>query len=288
MRSAERLDDRILRSILSTITDVKKRVAGEIASAGSDWNQRRLGDLVGRLNRTGADMARDLSKSMAAHGHDKYTLGAKAVDAILREFSGGTDTIRRGYDLAQLSVLSEYSADLLTKLSAEQIGSVSSALRLGMIGGRSPTDIIRDIGVRLIDEDGEPAPGIWGDTLRRAEVVYRTEGNRVLSIAQQVRMRQHDEEWPGLKKTWLHSLKPPGRARPSHVRAERDYGPGGRPGPIPQGDEFVLHVGIDESSKSFPPGEYPCMFPRDPALPAAASILCGCAVAPWRDGWEDL
>ena len=272
MRAAERLDRRTLKGILQLVRDVKADVTARIAS--SDWERSRIESLLNRLRVTGEDLSRDLTRKMGAHAGTTYDIGGKVIDVVLRDFGGPDENLVRPLDRVQLAVLDKYSASLLTQLSNDAIDNVSNTIRLGMISGENPQDIIRKIGTGLVDSDGNPAPGVWGDVVRRAEVTYRTEGGRAYSVANQVRMAQHDAVRPGLKKRWLHSLKPAGRARPSHVRAEEDYSPGGDPGPIPQGEPFVLHVGADESSKSFPPGEYECMFPRDPSLPAAASILC--------------
>ena len=283
IRKAERLDDRTLRGLFSTLDQARKEVLAQVVS--SDWGLAHFRTLQARIERAMSELSTELRRDLGRYQDQKWGDGSKLTDELLAKYGGEAERLHIPLDRRGLAVLKDFSADLIVQVPTETIADVSTRLRLGMLAGKSSHETIREIGRALVDEEGNPAPGVWGDVLTRAEVVYRTEANRVYSVATEARMRQHDEKRPGLRKLWMHSGRPAGRA--SHIQAGEDYAPGGDPGPIPVDELFTLHVGSDESSGSLPAGEYKCSYPRDPRLPAGLSVGCGCATAPWREAWGE-
>lgn len=283
---AQRLDDRTLRGMLQTLEQARQEVALSIADAPTDWTMDHFQRLEARIVETMRRVNQQLQAEMAATANEKWDKGTIDVDRFLSQFGDEESFVPGSLDLTELGLLKGFSADMIQQVPQSTIDKVSTAIKTGILGGKSPHEVIQDIGTALVDEHGNPAPNIWGDTAKRAEVVYRTEANRVYTAATQARQLDHNKRRPGLKKVWMHSGKLPGRA--SHRAAERRYGPAGEPGPIPVDEPFILVVKASEATRRRAPGEYEAMYPRDPRLPPELSILCGCTQAPWRDEWEEL
>lgn len=277
---AARLDAAERRELLRLIDRTRKEVLAQVAD--TDWKRANLGAQRQRLETLAEELARDLRLSLASAQDARWGEALDIADGTLAAMAG--ERVRQPLNPRTLAALRNFSADLIVEVADRVRQRAGAAIAAGVLGQKPSTEIIAEIGRSLTNADGTPAPGIWGDVATRAEVVYRTETNRVMAVATQARYEQANEQTPGLKKRWLHSggaINP----RRSHLEAERDYRPGGDPGPIPVGDMFELHVGPGEAKRGLRVGTYRCMYPRDPRLPAGHAVLCSCAMAPWREEW---
>jgi len=158
-------------------------------------------------------------------------------------------------DDAALLAMTDYSADLVTKVSADLKQFINNQVFLGTQGGTPLSKIVQNIGTR-IDK------GVFKSARARAEAIARTEINRVLSTAQEIRNQQVAEIAPETKKYWLTAND--NRVRPTHIKvgAATDPAKGGKP------------IGINES---FSVGGYSASGPHDPNLPASEVVQCRCS-----------
>jgi hypothetical protein len=160
-----------------------------------------------------------------------------------------------------LEVLVDYSADLISNLGDEARRKINGILAQAALGTVGPFEAMQRIAGNL------PEPSVFRTLGSRAEAIYRTETNRVFSIAAQARMNEMGERLPRMKKRWLAVLD--ARTRATHIAAS---------GQVVAFDGF------------FSVGGQSCQFPRDPTLSAKESVNCRCHSVPVLDDevMEDL
>ena len=171
-----------------------------------------------------------------------WQLGINGVDDVLA--AAEVDAMVPLLSDAQLLVLRDFSADLVTGLTRDTLGKVNNAVSLGVVGQRSPYETMREVD-RILGI--EKVKGVTA----RAEKIARTEVGRAQSIARQLRMEQIAQRVPELRKQWHTGINP----REAHARAD---------GQIRQVDE------------PFDIDGYEAMEPRDPGLPAEQVVNCNC------------
>jgi hypothetical protein len=272
IRRGERLTDAELRHLFKLVDATRKEVRQILINAPTDWQLVHYDTLQQRIEGLMAEMSQELGMQMRDLGGKRWDEGVELTDEMLSTFGRERELLGVPLDRTALSTLSDFSADLITDVPAKTIRNIDTALQLGIMGNKTPYEVMQDIGTRLVDESGKPAPGVWGDVMYRAEVIERTEGGRIHSVAQHSRGEQWNEERPGLKKTWKHGGAGVKQPRPEHVRAGIDYAPGGTPGPIPWDEPFI--VGGEEM-----------MHPRAAGASGENTINCHCTHGPYRDEW---
>ena len=283
LKRAARLDRRELRGILEMLNKARREVVDTVAT--TDWKGAQREVAKRRIEAAMADLAKALGLDIRKYQDRKWRTGATDTDALLERFGGLAERIGQPLSTERLRALKALGLEQVVDVTERSRQKAATIMRLGALADKSPHEVIQELGRSIVGKNGAPSAGIWGDVITRAEVIYRTEGNRVYSTATQARMEQHERVRPGLLKTWMHSLNDPGR--PSHIRAADDYAPGGDPGPIPVAEPFILRVQSDEAKSGLPAGEYRAMYPRDPSLPAGLSVSCGCVSSPYRNEWGD-
>jgi len=176
--------------------------------------------------------SQDLAWGLGIDGVDKVLTAAEitAIAPILSD--------------AQLIILRDFSADLVSGLTADTLAKINNAVSLGVVGARSPYETMKDIDRTL---GIEKVKGVTA----RAEKIARTEVGRAQSVARQARMEQMAERVPDLKKQWITGINP----RETHARMD---------GQVRWvNDPYILNG-------------YRPMEPRDPSLPAKEVVNCNC------------
>jgi len=241
------------------IRDLRDEVRGAIVNAeGFELvHLRRIRD---ELDAAGARLANRFNASMAVHQDKTWDLGKDMVDQGF--IAAKIDVSLPMLSDNQLIAVKDYTADLITKMSAQTIEDISGHLRRGIIAGDNPYKTMKRIEDVLLKKD---KGAFW-----RAERIVRTEQGRVFNIANDERMEQAREVLPDLRKQWLTAGDE--NVRPDHVKAGSDYSPGGRIGPIPVDEDYIV-------------GGFPLAYPGDPAGVPSQTINCRCTSVPWRDAW---
>lgn len=209
--------------------------------------RRYQGDVSGLLER-----AHELGTDLA-----EEPLKAAATTAPGVSFQAAGALVSR----TTLEVLQDYSADLITNLGDEARRKINGILAQSALGTVGPFEAMQRIAGNL------PEPSVFRSLGARAEAIYRTETNRVFSIASQARMNGMGDRLPRMKKRWVAFLDT--RTRVSHVAAN---------------GQVVPFDGL------FTVGGQKAQFPRDPVLSAGESVNCRCHSVPVLDGevMEDL
>jgi len=130
------------------------------------------------------------------------------------------------------------SADLITSLSARQLGRANDIINRGVISGRSVSEVARD----LAEE--------FDKGYSRMETIARTEMLGIMGQAQMAGLNDMATRTRGLKKQWVAVLD--SRTRPTHEEAH------------------LQTVPVDEP---FQVGDAELMFPRDPGADSPAETI---------------
>lgn len=266
IQRARDLNDRAAEGVPALVSDALKEINNRIASLPpSQWTVQT------GLPTIRAEVAR-AAKEMGVAVYDEVVGGlasaAKAGSAAVLDPLVGQGIIagaqREAFAVipaSLLNVASGFASDLITELQRDARDTIAGYVRRSIITGKSQIQVMQDI-AQAIDYGGGSALQ-FGSIFNRAEVIYRTETSRMLSMSTRVRGTQLDEMFPGMRKRWLKSAKRPGRED---------------------------HEAMEERTKRAPLlmdewyefGEYALMYPVDPngrgserAL-AAGSIGCGC------------
>jgi hypothetical protein len=132
-------------------------------------------------------------------------------------------------------------------LSDSAWDKIRGELTLGIMGGKTPQEVAKAIGMNLED------PSIFTSIAARAEVITKMEIGRTFSTAAEKRMEDADKYVDGLEKQWRH-VGHPMKPRLTHLAADGQ------------------HVLVNEP---FDIGGVEMMYPRDPAAPLDETINCG-------------
>ena len=243
IRKADGLEEDAVKRVIQLVERTRKEVAGIVAS--TEWQHFYLPQLRASLERALEDFAQKYSVDMRGVQREFWEQGIDSVDLPLRE-AGILQAIPE-IDAQMLSVLQGFSADLVTGLSKDAIKKISQEVTLGMMGGKSPYEVMGAVGRNLKDKS------IFKSIKDRAETIVRTEAGRVYEAAGQARKEAAAAVVPGLQKQWYygHSPKMP---RLDHMAAD--------------GQVRGVDQPFDVSGEQL-------MYPKDPAASAKNTIRCG-------------
>lgn len=241
------------------ITELQKQVQQAIVGA-KGFELQHLKEINSQLTKAGKELERKFTASLQANQEGAFSLGSNSA---LQGFkSVGINLALPKISSTLLKTAKDFSADLITNLSAQAIEKISGYVRRGVITGQNPYKTMEAINNNVFNEEG-----LFG----RAEVIVRTENNRIFELANQERLDQIAKSVPGIKKVWVTAEDD--RVRETHRKAGEDYAPGGAIGPIPVDEKFI--VGGEEIN-----------FPADPDGDPHEVINCRCVSIPYIEDFE--
>lgn len=250
-------DEATIRSVIEMLHEARMRIAADLMTA-EGWDFYRLRNLQALVERSLRRFQNEMSRSLMGAEDIAYREGGLLVEEPLT---------RMGYrvplaDLSpyQLMVIQAYSADLVKGLVDDALNRINNTLSLGILGERSPFQIMKEITEILGEQEIKAIGGI----AYRAEKIVRTELSRISNMATFARQQDAAKHIPGLMKEWLSVLLP-GRTRPHHWAAHGQRVPVDKP--------FIVM------------GE-PMMYPLDPAGSPTNVIHCMCRSVLYHPSWE--
>jgi hypothetical protein len=271
LNAAFRLEQREVRDLLALIRQVRARMAVELLAIAPGQQGWRI-DQLGQLRAALADVATDLESRYgvllrSALG-TAWEFGAGLPEAAL---AGANISIRfpLAIDRRQLEVITSLTPQLVRSVTDQFRQRLNSELTLGVLGERSPSDIIRSVQNLLYTQQGRTVRRM-GPLGYQAERIVRTEMGRVQALANQVRQQEIADDVPEMHKYWLTAGD--GRVRPDHASAGQRYRPGSTPGPIPFSVPY--RVGGEQ-----------LRYPKDPAGRAAQTVNCRCVSVLYKPEW---
>ena len=242
IEEADRLKDDAVKRVMRMLERARKEVAAEVAS--TEWEIYRQRELQTAVKGALTAFGDQYGVQIRADQREFWEHGIDMVDQPLKTV--GIKQAMPMIDNRVLSILQDYSSDLVTNLSADAVKKINNEIAMSLMGQKTPYEAMQAIGRSLTEK------GIFKTIMDRAEAITRTEGGRVLSAASQKRKEAAATVVPGLQKEWRHShiARVP---RLSHLAAEGQ------------------RVDVDQP---FRVGGEKLMYPRDPAGSAANTIRC--------------
>lgn len=259
LRDYEGVRDKEIREILKILNVTRKQVLAEIAT--SDWKAFSRPQLIDAIDRQ-IDTFRVRAGAQALGAQETFwQKGQALVDAPMIET--GISVGLPELSTTVLDSFNELTIDLISNLTDAARRNIGREIRIGMLGGKTPFEVMEAVGMNLKD------PSVFRTIAVRAEAIVRTEYGRVFGKAGQLRMKQAAVHVPELKKEWRWS----GRQRQEHAMID------GQVREVDEEFDIPLPGGAGSVQGSYP---------RDPKLPASASVNCGCQSLPLIEQWEGI
>jgi len=166
---------------------------------------------------------------------ENFEAGTKVTTEGLRQV--GIPMTFPGVDTNILSVLSNNTNGILDEMGNKLQNRINQQMRFSALGLQSSTQAMANVR-SLLRTSSEFRGGLRKriGIAHQAEQIVRTEVGRAYTTAQQFAGEQIAETIPGLKKSWVTSL----RKRRGHKDVEDKYKEGGSIGPIPIKDRFAV------------------------------------------------
>lgn len=253
-------EQRAVDSAFRFLTKLRSGVIKDLESE-SEIDRVRARELMRSINHRLADFEQDMVLSTDAALDKAFDLGVGLVDEPIK-IAGGQQIIT-GISREAVNAASVFTADLIRNLTDDSRAIISEIITKASVGVITQQEAIEAVGESLTSE------GAFKSIAARAEAIVRTEVLRIQSISTQARMQAQALSMQAagltLKKAWLATMDL--RTRVTHMQAQIEYGEAGTVGPIPV--DAMFQVGGES-----------CMYPRDPVLSAAESVMCRCISQP--------
>jgi ribosomal protein S17E len=236
------------------IDNLRKEVVLELVNAGS-LDPIKSEQVLRKVNKL-IDEYKPLMESEMSENQQrifKKTVGW--VNKLLKG-SGVTEALPFISE-AKYKRLQNYGAELITNLTNEMRKSIANELQLSVLGQKNLSETIAGIGKNL------KSPSVFGTIAKRAEVIQRTEVNRINQLAMFDRLEQAKLQGIKMNKKWLHSYV--GVPRTGHLLLHNVV--------IPYDQKFKI---ISEDGTR----TYYADFPHDITLPVGEVVNCRCLCIP--------
>lgn len=247
------VEDTTVKAATALLQALKRDLQDRFLSA-TDFEAQHLRRL---LDETNVQLDQYESTLAALLGTGMKQAVDTGLDAVIAPLTAA------GYDVAvspvvraRVNALVDFSAELVKNISDEVRGVINTQLRLGVLGGKTPFEIMKEITRLLGYERGILVNGVG----IRAEAIVRTEMTRIYNLSAYSQQLYTNTTLPGgVLKAWRATGD--GRTRQSHLEAAARY----NENPIPVNEKFIV-------------GSAELAHPGDPAGPAKETINCRCKI----------
>jgi hypothetical protein len=241
------------------MAEVRRQIVADLSGLrGESYTAQML-----RANLSSVE--RYLSAFDAAAGREMNQLldaaweaGADLVPAAMRQ--GGLFVAFGHIPGPLLASLKEYSTHKIKGLSGDAFNKVRGELSLGILGQKTPHQVIQAIAGDLA---GAGAPGTFGQLEKRAETITKLEMGRAYSSATHEGLQQAGKSVPEMMKEWWHAGHPK----------------------VPRVSHVGLHGQRRPMDQNFEWGSLSIEYPRAPSAAVGEVIHCGCEMVPWHPAW---
>jgi Phage Mu protein F like protein len=256
------LSEQAIEQALQLLDATRERVLSILANAPADsYTARHMLQLRTQINAEVSTLVNRYSSTFPAILERAEELGWSVAEQPVSAV--GLPVVAEIGSRNLLSVLSQYSADLITNLGNEARRKINGELAQSALGTQTPYEAMQKIAANI-----EGQPSVFTSVAGRAQAIYRTETNRMFSMASQQRMNQMASAIPGLKKRWV--AVDDSRTRSTHYTVGDVFADSGLPTVVGVKENYIV-------------GGFDAMFPRDPSLPPEEAINCRCHSVPEID-----
>lgn len=243
IKKANSMEDAAVMRAIKLLANARKEIAATVAS--TEWEAYRLHEMKAAVDRTMREFGTKYGIDLRDAQMEFWNHGIDMVDIPLREV--GIWMVIPEIDMTTLGIMQDFSTDLVTNLGKDAARKIMQEINMGILGGKSPYDVMQEIGLNLKDKS------IFKSIAARAETITRNEAGRIMEMAAEARRKRAAEIIPGLGKEWKHGAlsRVP---RPSHLAADGQ---------------------TRKVKEDFDVGGEKLSFPRDPKGSAKNTINCG-------------
>ena len=236
-----KLQDKEVAKVLAMLEQARLDVAARIAS--TEWDAYYIPQLRASVDRAIETFRQRYMGEQQGALNNMWNAGIDQVDSPLQYV--GIRLAAPEISRVALEIAQGYSADLVNGLSADALKQVNGNIISGIMGQKTPFDVMKEIG-RSLDEKST-----FASIAHRAEAITRTEMAKVNTLSREARIQGTVANNPDLpwKKKWISSGK--ARPRPHHA---------------------ALNGVMVDIAEKFPGG---IPYPHAPGLPAAEVVNCG-------------
>ncbi len=247
--------------VLDLLNDSRRRIIADLAEADG-FQAWHLENLKKEVERNILQFTKKARGAMDDVIEDLWDKGMKIIALPLVEEGILASPIILSRSL--LEQMAAYRNDRIINLGRSAMDKIHSEILMGVMGEKSVSDVIKNIGKNLKDKS------VFSSLAARAEAIAMTESGRIFNAASFESLKKSAELIPGLEKEWRHSGKRRYPRRP-HRRIHGQH--------IPVNQAFRIvdlrHGGVVKM-----------MHPHDPKAPAGQVIKCGCQLRAYHADWE--
>ena len=255
IKKSNSLQDAEVKKVIRLLAKARTEVAATVAS--TEWQAYHLPQMKSAIERAMQEFGDKYGVDLREAQRGFWEHGIDSVDLPMRKI--GIIQAIPEIDTTLLSVMQGFSSDLVEGLTREAVKKINTELSLGLMGQKSPYDVMKAVGRNLKDKS------IFKSIAHRAETIVRTEAGRVLEAASQARKEVAARVVPGLQKEWFYGHSPK----------------------LPRIDHLMAAGQIRDVDAPFNVGGEELMYPRDPAGSARNTINCGCTSIPYHPNWDE-
>ncbi len=247
LKQIEQIKKGSTKDFISIVDKMRRDIVLVIAESG-EVNPINSETIKQRIQAISKDYEEKFVNALTENERRLFVKGIQLVDKVVK---GGDILVGVPYLSEQkLELLKKYNAELVKGITDTARQRISQQIDLAVLGQKPQQEIINEIGRNLKDAS------VFGTIAKRAEIIHRTEVNRIQEIATNDRMKQVADQVPDLSKMWLHSTV--GIPRPGHLALNRV---------VVRAREKFLLIGTD----GIP---YSVEAPLDPVLPVSEVANC--------------
>lgn len=195
IRQEGRLELDAVRLGLELLDEARRRINDAMVTAPS-FEAAYLPQIRDAVDREMERFATEYQAELKTLEATGWALGAEKIDTPIR--AQGVVVAMPDLSPELLRTAQGFSADLVTGLSTQARNAINREIQLGVLTGRSVTDVAKELGRNLTTEGTR-----WKTVANRAEEIARTELARVHSLATQKRLEQAAEFVPGLQAEFI-------------------------------------------------------------------------------------
>ena len=197
LKRSDILDAEAIKSMQSLISDMRERISGRLANvlaqgdADNQWGLFWIPRLISAATEVVNEMADRAGETLGAHLRDSWQLGSEMTDKPLEAVTG-LKILSPVIDQMTLTILSPFSAQLITRINETTREVVDKAIKTNVALGESPSLLMRELAKGPLDK------GPWKTLTYRTEIITRTEVARVQTLASEARLQKAVLEFPNL------------------------------------------------------------------------------------------
>ena len=253
LKQIEQLKAGQTKEFVSLVNKMREQVVLAIAESG-EVTPISSSQIKQRIEQITKDFELKFQNLLTENERKVFVKGLQIVDKTVT--AGGLMIGVPYLSEQKLEALKSYNAELITGITNEARKRVAQEIDLAVLGQKSAGEVIEAIGRNL------KSPSVFGTIAKRAEIIHRTEVNRIQEISTADRMKQVSIQIPDLSKMWIHSNV--GIPRAGHLALN---------GVVVKANEKFRLIG--DNGKI-----YMINSPLDPLLPVEEVANCRCKAIP--------